>query len=746
MQTESVIVTLGENLALLVLASFCYGLLHKALMRRPPWVSHTISGILFGFVGWVSMLFPLNLADGVILDGRYIMIVLAGPFGGGYASFIAAAIVSVQRILIGGAGLPLGLAAICVTAMLGFLWHRFTRKKPWDISLRQFLLMGLTVWMGTVPLVFILPYDLAISLIQNYAPPYLLFAVGGCGLMGVFLRNESSRLHSDQLLAYNTKRFADFTDVGSDYFWEMDDQLRFNYISENYELITGIKIDELIGLTRRELWKRGGYSQDADQQPGTLDIFEAEDNRKPFRRIRISGISPEGHSMHLELSGKPVFDEDGRFQGYRGVGLDVSSEVEARRKEKEALELAREARSRAENSDMAKSDFLARMSHELRSPLNAVIGFADMMASESHGELGDPRYLTYSENISKSGQHLLELIGDILDLTKIEAGQLELEEVGFSIRAMMDHLEQMFQPSANERQNELIITCPEDLQDRLIGDPTRLMQVLVNLLSNAMKFTRSGRICLSLTCLMQDEKRACIRFAVEDSGVGIHPDKLDSIFDPFSQADSSTTRNYGGSGLGLAVSRSIVNAMGGEIEVASEEGRGSVFSFLADFLVGQDVSSEGHPMKLAIPSLNCLVVDDIPLNRDLARAMLQNAGHHVDVAEGGHAALDFLNSPSGQDVDVILLDIHMPDMDGFETFSKLKETHSGNDDMPTVIALTADVLQEHVNQYHEVGMDGFVPKPFRIADLNKVLDKLIYQGRIKPHHDDQAMDQPALSG
>ncbi|MDR1572282.1 MAG: response regulator [Clostridiales Family XIII bacterium] len=380
----------------------------------------------------------------------------------------------------------------------------------------------------------------------------------------------------------------------------------------------------------------------------------------------------------------------------------------------------------AEAANQAQKDFLARMSHEIRTPMNGVIGMT-MLAKNASSE---ERRLEYIDKIHLSASLLLGIINDILDFSKIEAGRMDIEDAPFSIGDIVENVRDLIQPRVDEKGLALDIAVDGSVPAMLRGDGLRLSQILLNLMGNAVKFTMRGSIGLDMRAEPLPDGMLRLCCAVSDTGIGMDRDQLENVLKPFTQADSSTARKFGGTGLGLSISKALVELMGGEMEVSSEPGEGSEFSF--SVILGRhegEASAEGAPdgeaAALRYDGRRLLVVEDNEINQVIAETLLSEMGFEVDLAENGQKAIESFQSGG---YDLIFMDIRMPVMDGIEATENIRRLESegaGGGGRVPIIAMTANAMREDRELSDAAGMDGHISKPISLAELRSELHRFL---------------------
>jgi PAS domain S-box-containing protein len=547
---------------------------------------------------------------------------------------------------------------------------------------------------------------------------------------------------ANEKLSDNEKKYRNLVEQSTDWVWELDTAGNITYSNPRAAKLIGYRIGEIVS---RQL-----YDFMEPEEAGKIRKLYSEfkDQPLPFFRFEHTMLHKDGYPVIFEANGTPVTDERGALTGCRGISRDITER-------KKAEQMLKQSRDKVDQANRAKSDFLARMSHEVRNPMNIIIGANEILSSSGL----NPDQKEWVEMSREAAASLLAMIDDILEFSTVEAGKLPLVQTRFNLYREVEKTLSSFSRQAGEKGLKLSSSLSGDLPEVVMGDTIRLQQVLVELLENAIKYADHGEVAISLEPADPEsgigEKTAGspffrVKFSISDQGAGIAPGKLEQIFQSFSQVELAGKRKYEGAGLGLALSRKLVEQMGGSIGVESIENVGSTFYFTVPFLLptgrrkaGElsssaetaEVSGNGKVSGPETNGLKVLLVEDKPMNQKLAAHILESGGHRVIIAKNGREAVKLHRD---QHFDLILMDIHMPEMDGLQAASRIRdaEEHSGKH-IP-IIAMTAYAMQEDQNKCLLAGMDHYVTKPIDTDELLNAMS-MVMENRV------ELPDLPALS-
>ncbi|TVP45089.1 MAG: PAS domain S-box protein [Mongoliibacter sp.] len=521
------------------------------------------------------------------------------------------------------------------------------------------------------------------------------------------LRDINEEYEAKVNLKKNEEKYRKLVEESTEIIFSINLDLEFTYVSPNVKQFLGYEVDEVLNKSLKDFLA----VEDASI------LVEFDKNKKQFLKenqyLEFKLLRKDGENRVFSTNGKLVETEEGEVY-YNGIARDITK---LRRAQKE-LYLAKE---KAEQASMVKSQFLSIMSHEIRTPMNAVIGMSHLLLEDNPR----PDQLENLKTLQFSAENLLGLINDILDYTKIDSGKVELEKVEFDLKNVINRIIHSYSYQAREKSLDIQFDFDKRIPGKILGDPVRLGQVVNNLVSNAVKFTESGFVRIKLSLLKDSVKKVKIRFEFEDTGIGIAENKLETIFEAFTQASAETTRKFGGTGLGLAIVKRLVLLFESEIKALKREGGGSIFTFDVQFEKSdpsQDVvlSSNGE-LGRNLEKASILVAEDNLVNQIMIKKFLQRWGvGNVVIAEDGLEAIEAFDQG---DFHLVLLDLQMPHVDGFEVAEHIRNVKCQRKRETPIIALTASSLIDVKEQLEEVGMDDFIPKPFNPDNLHSKIIK-----------------------
>ena len=545
---------------------------------------------------------------------------------------------------------------------------------------------------------------------SDYIPKTLLTPDGvSQSIRNAIKLHESIKLRKDTELALkvNANRLLEAQKLAKIGSWEINLSNNEAYFSDEFFTIFEVENQAIASV---DFFK--SCFTDAEDLALYEDNLEHVKNTNAEVQFQHSITSKKGTLKHISVFIKCLNDENSKPCKILGTIQDIS---EQKRTEAELIK----AKELAEKAVVIKEQFLTNMSHEIRTPMNGIIGFARILESTNL----DNDQKQSVEAIKKASHNLMFIINDILDFSKIEANKMTFETVNFSLSKTVNSVIELLYPNAKEKKIKLLYDIDPDINDNLIGDPTKLSQILVNLVGNALKFTEKGYVEVVVTEMLESETDSLIKFSVIDTGIGIPKDKIDSIFESFNQASNETTRKYGGTGLGLTITRKLVELQGGKITVESVVSKGSEFSFSLEYKKAQKATANNTKLKNVaiapdfLKDIKILLVEDNELNQLLAVKVFGKWDKQIDIADNGKIAIEKITNT---DYDIILMDIQMPEMDGNELTNHIR-TKMGEKSTVPIIALTAHATLEEEKRCLQNGMNDYLSKPY---DFNVLLEKL----------------------
>ncbi|MBP2228275.1 PAS domain S-box-containing protein [Azospirillum agricola] len=697
---------LAENIA----ASAFVVLAYTFIVRRSSgWgnlARQGLFGLFMGLTAIFSMVHPIHVGPGIFIDARAPLIGLTALFGGPLAAVMTSLVAGGYRAWLGGVGMAAGVANAAVSLLVGLGFAFWIRRRGMTLRLSHMAALGVLLSGSSLSTLLLLPsWDLMAEVFAKTALPFLAMLPCGTLFLGALLLREQRHRDAELRMAESEARYRLLADNVTDMILVLRADGEIAYASPSARDLLGRSPEEVVG-------RLAGSLIHPDDREYAATAFAGLEPGSPPLAVIHRACHRDGRFPWVETSMRPALDATGAFTVIAAV-----RDVTERKLHEEQLH---EARAEAEAANRVKSEFLAAMSHEIRTPLNGVIGFADLLL----GTELTPEQRQYVALQREAGRGLLAIIGDILDYSKIEAGKLELEERAFDLHRLMRDCRDLMSNAASQKGLLLQLALGASVPRFVRGDEARIRQILLNLLGNAVKFTERGSILLSVGLLSADRMEsgaAPLRFSVSDTGAGIPLAEQPNLFQRFSQGDRSTTRRYGGTGLGLIISKQLSELMNGRIGFQSSPGVGSTFWFELPLPVAAEVlgPADRPAPEASRRAARILLAEDVPMNQIVTSSILCKAGHTVEVVEDGLAAVAAVRDGA---FDLVLMDMQMPRMDGVQATAAIRRLDDPRRSIP-IIALTANALSDQLQLCLDAGMNDHVTKPIERDTLLAAVER-----------------------
>jgi len=726
--TGSILLGLLQNTAILLAFSMLYDNLW--IKREEHWspFNKVLIGAVIGAIGIVLMLTPWTLVPGITFDTRSVMISISGLFFGAIPTLIAMIIDIAFRWYIGGDGVWMGMMVILLSGSVGILWRNIRPGWMYGNSFKELLLMGILVHAFMLACTVFLPEKLLISTLKAIVVPLILVYIPATVLLGKLMirqYNSWQNKRAKEHLLESERRFSEILRSANLLTVLLDSEGRITFCNEYFLKVTGYSFSEIADKNYF-----GTFIEKQDQER-TLNAFYEIFNQNASREDYDNNIvKKDGELIFVAWNLILLKDIEGKVYSLAALGIDITDrkkyEVSLLQKNKIIREQNKKyrevnadliiAKEKAEESEKLKSAFLANMSHEIRTPMNGILGFAHLLQDP---ELTDDEIQEYLKIIQISGNRMLNIINDLIDISRIESGLITVHPTQVNVMEQMNYIFNFFKPEAESKGLTLKINNYLTETERYIfTDKEKVYAILMNLMKNAIKYTQNGTV--ELGCIKKD---STLQFFVKDNGIGIPNEKLESIFDRFVQVDPSFSSNYEGAGLGLSIAKAYAKMLEGRIYARSELGKGSQFFFEIPFIKAES-TMENHVIETVnnsndsfMTNLKILIADDDEVSLLLMTRLIQKYTKQIITAANGQEAISLVqNNP---DINIVLLDIKMPEVNGLEATRQIRLFNQE----VVIIAQTAYAMVGDREQTLLAGCDDYISKPLDKEKLDKLITR-----------------------
>jgi PAS domain S-box-containing protein len=696
-----------QNVALLLAFSFLYATRWIGSTHSKKLWPNIYAGVIVGGVGILLMFTPWTYQPGHYFDLRTILLSVAGLYLGAIPTIIAIIITAAYRMFLGGDYVTVGVCLIIISGLTGIAWRHFQKRRGGNNNILSLYILGVIVHVFMLLLPILLPREGSVTLVKFMALPTLIIYPVITVLLGLLMNRQLEvwrNRKAKERLYESEQRFTKMMLGINMFFINIDINSRIIFCNEYLLSITGYTEEEIIGKNTVDIFVPVDEKETTEK--GLRELFE---NKRHLHHFESKILTKDNRELYVSWYNSVITDDYGEVKGIASLGENITEK-------KATLENLKKAKEKAEESNRLKSVFLQNVSHEIRTPINAIMGAISLLKDSSVGKEMREKYY---EVLRLSGTRLLSTVNDLIDISQVETQQIKVNKSDFNLSEVLTNQINVATPIAGKKNNKIICTSKYlHTNTILYTDKNMLNGIFINLMSNANKFTTDGIIEIG-----SFDEHGNIVFYIKDTGIGIPENRLDVIFDRFVQADSSLSRPHEGSGLGLSIAKAYTEMLGGNIWVESEEGKGSTFFFSIpkDEVNHTSPSEIEEEMEIAlVPNHKILIAEDDKLNYLILKKIVENMGiSNILHAQNGVEAVEMVkNDP---EISLVLMDIKMPEMSGEEATLKIRES----DPNIPIIAQTAFAMPGDRERYIDIGCNDYIPKPIDQKELIRMLHKYL---------------------